>query len=170
MALFTTDYNFVRIHKKLRVTPAMAAGFTRHFGLHLRWPLAFPTSSWIGRILWKRWTPMRRPDARPLQKERARMTKTAFKMLNGLLCSFCDGNIDAQTFCRAFEQAFNFEVDRASLSREEEAIFKEIFDEVVFFCPFPDEIRLYPRYRNEAQISAVVNTARQKLTPRRISN
>ena len=26
MALFTTDYNFVRIHKKLRVTPAMAAG------------------------------------------------------------------------------------------------------------------------------------------------
>ena len=26
MALFTTYYNFVRIHKTLRVTPAMAAG------------------------------------------------------------------------------------------------------------------------------------------------
>ena len=28
MALFTTYYNFVRIHKTLRVTPAMAAGIT----------------------------------------------------------------------------------------------------------------------------------------------
>ena len=28
MALFTTYYNFVRIHKTLRVTPAMAAGVT----------------------------------------------------------------------------------------------------------------------------------------------
>ncbi len=26
MALFTTYYNFVRLHKTLRVTPAMAAG------------------------------------------------------------------------------------------------------------------------------------------------
>jgi hypothetical protein len=26
MALFTTYYNFVRIHKSLRITPAMAAG------------------------------------------------------------------------------------------------------------------------------------------------
>jgi hypothetical protein len=28
MALFTTYYNFVRIHKTLRVSPAMAAGVT----------------------------------------------------------------------------------------------------------------------------------------------
>jgi hypothetical protein len=28
VALFTTCYNFVRIHKTLRVTPAMAAGVT----------------------------------------------------------------------------------------------------------------------------------------------
>ena len=28
VALFTTYYNFVRIHKTLRVTPAMAAGVT----------------------------------------------------------------------------------------------------------------------------------------------
>jgi hypothetical protein len=28
VALFTTFYNFVRIHKTLRVTPAMAAGVT----------------------------------------------------------------------------------------------------------------------------------------------
>ncbi len=29
MALFTTYYNFVRIHKRLRVTPAMAAGVSK---------------------------------------------------------------------------------------------------------------------------------------------
>ena len=32
VALFTTYYNFVRIHKTLRVTPAMAAGVTDSSG------------------------------------------------------------------------------------------------------------------------------------------
>jgi hypothetical protein len=31
VALFTTFYNFVRIHRTLRVTPAMAAGVTDRF-------------------------------------------------------------------------------------------------------------------------------------------
>ena len=38
MALFTAYYNFVRIHKTLRVTPAMAAGVTDGFG---RFPISW---------------------------------------------------------------------------------------------------------------------------------
>lgn len=30
LALYFTYYNFVRIHKTLRITPAMAAGVTQH--------------------------------------------------------------------------------------------------------------------------------------------
>ena len=50
VAIYAVWYNWIRIHKTLRVTPAMAAGLSRR--------------SWIGRISWKRWTRKRRAKKR----------------------------------------------------------------------------------------------------------
>ena len=98
------------------------------------------------------------------------MTESAFQTLNRLLCSYRDGSLDTQTFCHAFEQAFNFDVDRASLSEREEEIFNGIFNEVVLFSPFPNELKLYPRYRSDAQINAAAKVARQRLDPQENSH
>ena len=57
VAIYAVWYNFLRIHKTLRVTPAMAA--------------ASPKRSWTGRKLWRRWTRTRRPRTRPLKKNAA---------------------------------------------------------------------------------------------------
>ena len=44
VALHFIHYNFARIHKTLRITPAMAAGISDTFG-HLRKSHAWPTES-----------------------------------------------------------------------------------------------------------------------------
>jgi hypothetical protein len=91
------------------------------------------------------------------------MTESASERLNWLLRSYCGGQLDTQAFCRAFEQAFNLETDKRQLSDLEHAAFKKLFDEVVYFTPFPEEIKVYPRYRTGAQIEAAARDAQEKL-------
>jgi hypothetical protein len=70
---------------------------------------------------------------------------------------------DLGTFCKEFETTFNFEVSDADLSREEWAVFKDLFDHVVMYSPFEDELTAVPFYKSAAQIRATAAAAISKL-------
>lgn len=71
--------------------------------------------------------------------------------------------IDTAQFCEAFEHGYNFEVDKTDLNRIEADAFAELFDEVVFYSPFPDERATIPNYRSELEIKQAAERAATKL-------
>ena len=83
-------------------------------------------------------------------------------LLHTLLADYLGGRIDTPLFCENFEQAYNLDVDRRELTTEEGAAFQRLFDEVVYFSPFPEERAAIPHYRSEEQIrQAAVATKAQ---------
>lgn len=56
-----------------------------------------------------------------------------------LLQSLSSGSMDAQTFCEAFEVAYNFEIEKDQLTPLERTALGELFELVVRYSPFEDE-------------------------------
>lgn len=81
------------------------------------------------------------------------------QLLHKLLADYLGGSIDTALFCSNFEQAFNFDVDRCDLTPTEEAAFERLFNEVVYFSPFPEERAAIPNYRNETEIRQAAEAA-----------
>lgn len=85
------------------------------------------------------------------------------ELLNKLLSDYLCGKLDTPLFCSNFEQAFNFDVDRRKLDTAEEAVFERLFDEVVYYSPFPEERANIPNYRSDEQIRRAAHTAAAEL-------
>lgn len=85
------------------------------------------------------------------------------ELLHKLLADYLGGKIDTPLFCSNFEQAFNFDVDRRQLTAMEKAVFEQLFNEVVYFSPFPDELANIPIYRSEEQIRSAARAAEAEL-------
>jgi hypothetical protein len=85
------------------------------------------------------------------------------ELLHKLLADYLGGRIDTPLFCSHFEQAFNFDVDRRALTPVECDAFQRLFDEVVYFSPFPGERAQVPNYRSEEQILQAARTAEAEL-------
>jgi len=83
--------------------------------------------------------------------------------LRRMVEQFVSGALDAGTFCAWFEEAFNFDTDRAALSRRELKAFTGLFNEVVHYSPLPEERAVIPNYRDEVEIRAAAETCLQKL-------
>lgn len=77
---------------------------------------------------------------------------TGSELLNKLLSEYLGGSIGTALFCENFESAFNFDVDRQALTPTEAAVFGQLFDQVVYYSPFPEERAKIPNYRSEEQI------------------
>ena len=88
---------------------------------------------------------------------------TSSELLHKLLNDYLGGSIDTALFCSNFEQAFNFDVNRRELTAVENAAFKRLFDEVVYFSPFPEERAEVPTYRSEEQIRQSARAAEAEL-------
>jgi hypothetical protein len=76
---------------------------------------------------------------------------------------YLSGHHDVGTFCREFEQTYNFEVDRSKLAANEQTVFRDLFDNVSLYSPFENELKAVPFYKSAAQIKAAVIAARSKL-------
>ncbi|QNP45557.1 hypothetical protein H9L14_13540 [Sphingomonas sediminicola] len=85
------------------------------------------------------------------------------EVLHKLLTDYLGGRIDTTLFCDNFEQAFNLDVDQRDLTPREETAFKRLFDEVVYFSPFPEERARIPNYRSEEQIRQAAGAAKAEL-------
>jgi hypothetical protein len=85
------------------------------------------------------------------------------ELLHKLLADYLGGRIDTPLFCSNFEQAFNFDVDRSALTPVESDAFQRLFDQVVYFSPFPEERAEVPNYRSEEQIHDAARAAEADL-------
>jgi hypothetical protein len=59
-----------------------------------------------------------------------------------------------------FECAFNFGLDRVSVSDAEFRALQELFDKVVWYSPYPDERAEIPSYIGESGMAVAVARAR----------
>jgi hypothetical protein len=81
-----------------------------------------------------------------------------------LIDLFLSDHHNVRTFCSEFERSYNFEVDRAELSAEELFVFGGLFNKVVMYSPFEDDLKAYPAYVDGTQIREVVLAARARLS------
>jgi hypothetical protein len=72
-------------------------------------------------------------------------------------------DIDHDDFRCEFESTFNFGLDRSSVSDYEFRIFKQLFDKVVWYSPFPEERARITSYIGEAEMEVAVDEARRAL-------
>lgn len=85
------------------------------------------------------------------------------ELLHKLLADYLGGRIDTPLFCSNFEQAFNFDVDRRELTARENAAFQRLFDQVIYFSPFPEERAIISNYRGEEEIRQAARVAETEL-------
>jgi hypothetical protein len=88
---------------------------------------------------------------------------TGSELLRKLVHDFLGGKLKTDTFCRDVEVAYNDAVAGAALTAEEQLIFEKLFDQVVWFSPFPEERAQVPNYRDEAQVRQAALVAQAKL-------
>jgi hypothetical protein len=89
---------------------------------------------------------------------------TGSELLRKLLDDFLTSKLNVETFCRDVENAYNEAIEDAALTPSEQPIFEELFDEVVWFSPYPEERREIPNYESEEQIKAAALMAARKLS------
>jgi hypothetical protein len=79
--------------------------------------------------------------------------------LRRLLSEFQAGSLEAESFCAQFEHTYNLELDKSTLSASEAAAFGQLFEQVIWYSPLPDERRNIPNYRSEEDIARAVAIA-----------
>lgn len=91
------------------------------------------------------------------------MLPTGKAKLYWLIDLYLSGHHDVRTFCKEFEQTYNFEIEKAELSAAELSAFGDLFSTVIMYSPFPSELATVPIYRSAEQIRAAVSAAQAKL-------
>src|SRR5262245_3725371 len=79
--------------------------------------------------------------------------------LRWLLSLAADGELSIKEFCEQFERTYNLELDKRALPATEAKVFGDLFEQVVWYSPFPEERADVPNYRSEEQIKAAVEAA-----------
>jgi len=86
---------------------------------------------------------------------------TARQRLHGLLSSVRSGQLSIEAFCSQFEATYNFELDKEELTPAEAVAFSKLFEQVVWYSPFPEERAKIPNYKSEGEIlTAVIEAER----------
>jgi len=91
------------------------------------------------------------------------MLPSGIEKLYWLIRLYVSGHHDVGTFCREFEQTYNFEIDSSKLSARERSVFAELFEKVTRYSPFRRDIDEYGGYRSAGQIREAVAAARSAL-------
>lgn len=91
------------------------------------------------------------------------MLPTGIEKLYWLIRLYLSDHHDVRTFCREFETTYNLEIDKSQLSAQERTVFAELFNKVIFYSPFPEEIKVYPAYQSAEQIRDAARTAQSIL-------
>ena len=92
------------------------------------------------------------------------MSDIPLAKLHRLLVDVNSGRLGVRVFCEAFEMAYNHELDRSVLSAREALVFAELFAQVAWYSPFPEERALIPHYRSEADILNAAASAATRLS------
>lgn len=88
---------------------------------------------------------------------------TARKRLHDLLRDVSSGRLSIEAFCSQFETTYNLEIDKRQLTAEEAEAFSMLFEQVVWYSPFPEERAKVPNYKDEKEILDAVSDAERIL-------
>lgn len=91
------------------------------------------------------------------------MTEFPRLRLRRLITEFRAGRLDAESFCSQFENTYNMELDKRTLTPDEAEAFAALFEQVIWYSPLPDDRRQIPNYRSEGDIARAVERAVQRL-------
>lgn len=83
-----------------------------------------------------------------------------FRLIAGVLAN----EIPFNSFVEDYEQVFNFELEKASVPPNELSPLRELFDVVVFFSQYPEDLAAYPGYKTESQVREATSAAAAKLS------
>lgn len=64
--------------------------------------------------------------------------------------------ITIEYFCTHYESIFNFSLVKSQVENKELERLSRLFDRVVWFSPFPEEVKQYPSYVGEPNIKALL--------------
>ena len=90
------------------------------------------------------------------------VTESPRERLHQFIAELRAGLLDTRSFCSRFETTYNLELDKQTLTPVEAEAFAELFEQVVWYSPFPDERAQIPNYRSEADIALAVEHAAQR--------
>jgi hypothetical protein len=84
--------------------------------------------------------------------------------LHTLLDAYVAGDVDESELAKAFERAYNFEVDLNALSESERVAFSRLFDVLGLYSPSETRAReAYRGYKSEADVRAAVRATLESL-------
>ncbi|HEX4341010.1 MAG TPA: hypothetical protein VH062_34110 [Polyangiaceae bacterium] len=92
------------------------------------------------------------------------MIEAAQVRLRRLLQEFQNGTMDVEPFCTQFEHTYNLELDKRTLSPAEAQAFGELFEEVIWYSPSPEERAKIQNYRGDAEIREAADRAAKRLS------
>jgi hypothetical protein len=92
------------------------------------------------------------------------MIETARLRLRQILAEFRSGTMDTETFCIQFEHTYNMELDKRTLSSSEAKAFGDLFEEVIWYSPYPEERAKVQNYRGDAEIRQAAERAAERIT------
>ena len=147
LSLYFVWYNFCRIHKSLRETPAMAAGITTSL-MSMEDVVALIDKA----------EAEKQPTKRGPYRKRVAVI-TARQELERIVSAFVSGGLDPDGFCRRYVEAFTVEVDRARLSEVEDAIFLALFNGIIVSGAVSGQPADVPIYRSESHVRDAAKTA-----------
>ncbi|HEU4881031.1 MAG TPA: hypothetical protein VFT45_02265 [Longimicrobium sp.] len=75
------------------------------------------------------------------------------------IMQYRSGDLTTVEFCATYECLYNLEIDKDSLSPVHRSIFQQLFDDVIWYSPFPEDRARYPGYRDEIAIHLAVERA-----------
>lgn len=79
--------------------------------------------------------------------------------VRAVLLQLCRNELGIEDFCQQFERLWSFGVDRGGLSEDLSSCLQTLFNEVVWFSPFPRAEWSYPCYRDEREIRRAAEPA-----------
>lgn len=71
--------------------------------------------------------------------------------------------LNVESFCQQFEHTYNMELDKGCLAPVEANAFAALFEQVVWYSPFADEVNRIPNYRGVEDIAKAVELVAQQL-------
>jgi hypothetical protein len=91
------------------------------------------------------------------------MTETARLRLRRLLAEFQSGGLNTETFCIQFEHTYNMDLDKRTLLPSEAQAFGDLFEQVIWYSPYPEERAKVPNYRGDAEIREAAARAAERI-------
>lgn len=83
--------------------------------------------------------------------------------LRHLMEGALQGRLKVEEFCAQFETVYNLRLDKAELNQHEASAFSRLFEQVVWYSPYPKDRARISNYKGDQDILSAISDAQQAL-------